>query len=70
MLCSFMYVGMYVYIYLYMSITINLKKVHGFERTQEGVYGKIWKEEREEKNVITFLKNKKEITLKRTQVCI
>jgi hypothetical protein len=33
-------------------ITINLKKETIFEREQEGLYGKIWREEKEWENVI------------------
>lgn len=31
------------------------KKGHEFEREQKGVYGKIWREERKGRNVVTIL---------------
>lgn len=37
------------------SLAGKKKKGHEFEREQKGVYGKIWREERKGRNVVTIL---------------
>lgn len=37
---------------------LNEKKGHGFPRDQKGVYGRVWREERDESNDVIILYQK------------
>lgn len=43
----------------------NQKRVHAFDREQERVYGKIWREESERRNYYVIISQIKEIILKK-----
>lgn len=51
--------NIYVYTNKYIHAkTIYEQRGHGFERDQEGVYGRVWREVREERNGVIKLQSK------------